>query len=160
MLPPNLETNKKEETQMQASDVKRFGWVGVEDWSALTQSVHTIDDGLYVGFMDIEDFVESVFQESARQLNIPYEELKPVLVEKNAEFYAEKERTFKMYKALYKDHVQLYKLRTMLRIPDISSIPAEMIKSRVEIILDDFAGLSDDEKKEVLQRLGVVRIQI
>ena len=145
---------------MQASDVKKFGWVGVEDWSSLTESVPTIDDGLYVGYMDIEDFVENLFREIANQLNIPYKELKPVLVEKNAEFYKERTRMFGIYDGFDKSHVLLYSLKSMLRIPDISSIPAEMRKSNVERIVDDFANLSDDEKKEVMQQLGVVPIQI
>ena len=160
MVPLNLENNKKEETQMQASDVKKFGWMEVEDWSSLTESVSTIDDGLYVGYMDIEQFVENVFQESARQLNIPYEELKPILEEKNIAFYEEKERIFRKYKALTESHAELYRLKSLLKVPDISSIPAEMLKSKVEKILDDFAGLADDEKIEVMQRLGVVPLQI
>jgi len=144
---------------MKASDVKKFGWMEVEDWSKLKATVPTIDDGLYVGEMDIDEFVENVFKESARQLNIPYEELRPILEEKNRAFYEEKERIFETYTAFAKSHVLLYPLKSLLKVPDISSIPTEMLKSKVEKLLDDFASLSDGEKMEVMQRLGVVGAQ-
>lgn len=144
---------------MQASDVKKFGWMEVADWSKLTATVPTIDDGLYVGEMDLDEFVENVFKECARQLNIPYEELRPILEEKNRAFYEEKERIFETYTAFAKSHVLLYPLKSLLKVPDISSIPAEMLKSKVEKILDDYSSLSEEEKMEVLQRLGLINVK-
>ena len=142
---------------MKARDVKKFGWRRIDFCSNPTPTVPTLDDGLYVGEMDLDEFVENVFKESALELNIAYEELRPILQEENKTFYEEKERIFRTYQAFHKDHSQLERFKYLLKVPDINSIPAEMLKSKVERILDDFASLSDEEKKEVLQRLGVVQ---
>ena len=115
---------------------------------------------LIVGKSDVENFVENVFKDLARKLNIPYTELEPILIEENSAFYSTKDRLFKKYKGLSKTNLRLLELEKMLKIPEVTTVPDNVSQSNVDKILTDFFALSDIEKIEVLQRIGTVSVKV
>lgn len=145
---------------MYANEVKNLKWVPVADWSELTMTNFNIWDDAFVGKSDVESFVENVFKDVARKLNIPYTELEPILKEENSAFYSTKDRLFKQFGGVSKTHSRLLELEKMLRIPDVTTVPDNADQSKVDKFLTDFSALSDREKLEVLQRLGTVSVKV
>ena len=71
------------------------------------------------------------------------------------------DRIFELYNGgLTKRHALLVDLQNMLRIPDTTSIPDYLKESNVEKLLNDFSILSKSEQIEVLQRLGLVTVNV
>lgn len=145
---------------MYANEVKNLKWVPVADWSELPMTNFNIWEHAFVGKSDVESFVENVFKDVARKLNIPYTELEPILKEENSAFYSTKDRLFKQFGGVSKTHPRLCELEKMLRIPDVTTVPDNADQSKVDKFLTDFSALSDREKLEVLQRLGTVSVKV
>ena len=145
---------------MYANEVKNLKWVSVSDWSELTMTHFNTWGTAFVGKSDVESFVENVFKDVARKLNIPYTELEPILREENSAFYSTKDRLFKNYNGVSKTHSRLVELEKMLRIPDVTTVPDNVSQSNVDKFLTDFSALSDREKLEILQRLGTVSVKV
>lgn len=145
---------------MYANEVKNLKWVSVSDWSELTMTEFGGWNKEFVGKSDVESFVENVFKDVARKLNIPYTELEPIFKEENSAFYATKDRLFKHFKGVLRVHPSLIKLEKMLKIPDVTTIPDNINQSNVDKLLTDFSALNDREKLEVLQRLGTVSVKV
>ena len=105
-------------------------------------------------------FVENVFRNIARKLNISYADLESILREENSAFYSTMYRLFKnYYNGVSKNDSQLVEVEKLLRIPDVTSVSAH-IKSNVDKMMNDFSILTDTEKLELLQRLGIISITI
>lgn len=146
---------------MHANEVRNLKWVPVTDWSELTMTYYdTRDDVFFVGKLDVESFVENIFKDIARKLNISYAELKPVLQEENSAFYSTNYRLFKEFYGVSNTFPHLLELEKMLRIPDVTTAPDNITQSNVEKFLTDFSALSDIEKLEVLKRLGTVSVKV
>lgn len=106
---------------MNKSELKKLNWTTVSDWRELTISDINYY-GQYVGKKDIDIFVEKKFKAAAKELNIPYEELEPILKEKNAEFYEQEEKLFKEIDGYTKWHPLMKGLKAMLRVPAIPKV--------------------------------------
>lgn len=145
---------------MYANEVKNLNLVPVLDWSELSMTHFNQRSEAFVGQADVDSFVENVFKEVARKLNIPYTELEPILKEENSAFYSTKGRVFKQYSGVSKVHLRLLELEKMLKIPDVTSVPDITTQSNVEKFLADFSALNDREKLEILQRLGTVSVKV
>lgn len=146
---------------MYANEVKNLKWIPVLDWQELTMTSFNVwDDAAYVGNSDVESFVETIFKDIARKLNIPYAELEPILKEENSAFYSTKDRLFKKFNGISKTYPCLIELEKMLRIPDVTTVPYNATSSTVDKFLKDFSALSDREKLEVLQHLGTVSVKV
>ena len=152
---------------MDANEVKNLKWISVTDWSDLPKTRFDRYGIAHVGEADVDSFVENVFKEVSRRLNIPYSELEPILKEENSAFYSTKSRLFGKYESFFSklfgisvDIEEFFecldKLEKVLRIPDVTDIN----KSDVDRILNDFSALADREKLEVLQRLGTVSVKV
>ena len=145
---------------MNVNDVRNLEWVGVKDWSGL---LGTASYG-YIREIDIDNFVDNIFKDVSRKLNISYEEMEPLLKKENSAFFSAKSTLFKPDNVLgelnFYDNSALLKLEKMLRVPNTLAIPKNMICNNVEGVLASFNSLSDIEKLEVLERLGVVSINI
>ena len=149
---------------MTLDDVRNLEWVEVKDWSGVlgTSSCGHIRES------DIDNFVDNIFKDISRKLNISCEKLEPLLKKENSAFYSAKKTLFNTFKYgdilgeidfIY-DNRELLKLEKMLRVPNTLTIPKNMICNNVETVLDSFNSLSEIEKLEVLERLGVVSINI
>lgn len=103
---------------MNANKEKKIRWTHVIDWSNLTTTSCDILDGYDVSESDVDEFVENIFKEVARNLNIPYKEIKPILDEKNSAFYSAKVIVFKTYGNMKAQHPILLKLESLLTIPE------------------------------------------
>ena len=146
---------------MQANEVKKLKWVPVSDWSELTMTDYTcFGETVFVGKSDVEGFVENIFRDVARKLNIPYAELEPILKEENAAFYSTMNRIYHQFYGVAKAHPALIELEKLLRIPDVTTVPEHTGNSIVDKFLIAFSALSDREKLEILQRLGKVSIKV
>lgn len=145
---------------MHANEVRNLKWVPVSDWSELTRTSFNTFEDAFVGKSDVESFVENVFKDVARKLNIPYSELEPILKEENSAFYSTKDRLFRQSNFISKNCSCLVELERMLRIPDVTNVLHNVNQSTVDKVLTDFSALTDREKLEVLQRLGTVTVKI
>lgn len=152
----NLQDNLRRSI-MDAKDVKKLPWKKLTDWTELPATSATNHEENFVNEMDMNIFLENVYRDISRQLNISYERLLPILKEENEAFYNLKCCLFDKYGIAYrKDDVQLLELKNTLRVPDISSIP----KYKVSICLKMFEDLSDMEKIEFLQKIGKINVKI
>lgn len=138
---------------MEVKDVKSLPWKKVTDWSALCESYTNFFGADFVTKKDVKVFVDNVYREIARQLNIPYEQLKPILETENEPFNTLKKKAFKGYAGLKKESAQLIALENTLRVPDVSSIVAE---DKVSSCFKLFEELSDIEKTAFLQKIGKI----
>lgn len=145
---------------MHANEVKKMNWVNVKDWSELTKTYRCGTGELIVGKEDVDSFVENVFKDVARKLNISYTELKPILEEENSAFYTIKKRVFIDHSGVPKDDTSLLELEKMLRIPNVESVINNVNQLNVANLLKDFYALSDEERLEFFKRLGVVSVKV
>lgn len=146
---------------MRAAEVRNLNWVPVKDWSNLPQTILDFFEHSYVGEEDIYNFVDSVFRHTARKLEIPYSELKPILEEENSAFYETCARLFRPYfkgtlRGLDPNDELLDNLKSLLRIPEVPKVST----LNVEKVLSDFSALTDAEKLEFFQRLGNISLKI
>lgn len=139
---------------MYAYEIRNLKWISVTDWSELPQTYSLPRNKFYVSESDVNSFVDNVFKDVSRRLNMSYSELKPILESENSAFYSTKDRLFRECEAIPKTLARLLELEKLLQIPDVTT------KSNVEKILNDFSTLTDIEKLEVLQRLGLVNITV
>ena len=62
------------------SNVRRLQWVSVEDWSEVPETYAALlPFGSKIGEKDIDAFVENLFRDVARKLNIAYADIAPTL---------------------------------------------------------------------------------
>lgn len=72
---------------MNAKDISKLNWVPVTDWSELTQTYFTLFGESYVQKTDIEIFIENIFRDIARKLNLSYNDINKIQKEENSAFY-------------------------------------------------------------------------
>lgn len=147
---------------MNLEDVKNLRWIKVSDWDGLTETHFNKDGDSFVSDNDMENFINNLFKEISRKLDIPYNDLIPILKSENVSFYEAKERLFKKY-AFGSTNRALNSLKMLLRIPDVESIPmVPKIDSQInsKTVLDSFYALSEIEKLEVLKELKLLSIKI
>ena len=145
---------------MEVKDVTSLPWKKVTDWSELSASnVDWLGDR-FVCATDVNVFVENVYRDIARQLNIPYEQLKTILKAENGAFYTLKERLFKACSGYGKKNSQLIELENTLRVPDISNIENVVTENKVSVCFKLFEELSDIEKMIFLQKIGKINVKI
>lgn len=145
---------------MEAKDVKNLPWKKVTDWSELTASDKDKAGDYFVCAADVKVFVENVYRDISRQLNIPYEQLLPILKDENGAFYTLKKRLFEDYSGYGKKNKQLVELENTLRVPDISNIENAVTEDKVGICFKLFEELSDIEKTVFLQKIGKINVKI
>lgn len=141
---------------MKAKDIRKLNWVPITDWSELTQTHFVGYCKSYVKKADIENFIENIFRDISRKLNIPYPDIFAIQYKENSAFYSTMNILFNRFSYLEKDNPSILRLEKLLRVPDIDSIK----NNNVEKILNDFSLLKDTEKIEVLKRLELVSVKI
>lgn len=144
---------------MDASKVRNLRWVPVTDWTGLPKTTWQKEEcggryDYYVSECDINSFVDNIFRDVARKLDVSYEKVEPILREENKAFEETKGRIFLKYNRVAENDESLKRLEKMLRIPEAATA------NNIERILNDFILLTDIEKLEVLQRLGLTCIKI
>lgn len=145
---------------MEAKDVKKLPWKQVTDWSALSATNENWKGEHFVCETDVNVFVENVYRDISRQLNIPYEQLQPILVAENAPFNSLKAHLFKVYTGYGRKNTNLIKLEGSLRIPDISKAENDVATDNVSVCMKMFKGLSDIEKMLFLEKIGKISVKI
>ena len=149
---------------MEAKDLIHLSWKKVEDWSELSASHYgTYTQNYRVAYVDVIVFVENIYKELSRKLNISYELLYPILKAENEPFYKLLEDifssgTFRNY-AYSKDDPCLISLENTLRIPDIDNIET-VTTDNVSSCIKMFEKLSDIEKTVFLEKIGKINIQV
>ena len=144
---------------MNAEKVKELKWIPVKDWDSLSCSYMGLSS-YQVTKKDFEDFVENLIRTTARNLNIKYADLAPVIKEENTAFYNYLNRIFSPKYSYENDSLTLQQLKKMLWMPDTTNVPVTFNESSVDKIINEFNSLSDDEKFQVLKRLGKVSVKV
>ncbi len=145
---------------MEAKDVMSLPWKQVTDWSELSASIENWIGDRFVGETDVNVFVENVYRDIARKLNIPYVQLKPILNAENAPFYSLKNRLFNDCNGYGKKNSNLIELENILRIPDISKVDNDADTDNVSACLKMFEELSNAEKILFLEKIGKINVKI
>ena len=143
---------------MDAKQIRQLEWSNFTDWEDISRTNKGEMGGLYISKSDIENFVENIFREVARQLNIDYSEIEPILIEENSAFFKAVDAAYGSYKGLGKEAEPFSSIKKMLRIPTVSSVQKK--ECNVEKILKDFETLTEVEKVEVLERLKLISVHI
>ncbi len=146
---------------MEAKDVTNLPWKQVTDWSGLCASFSS-GGKWYVTKGDVKAFVEGAYRDVARQLNIPYERLNPILVAENEPFNSSYNQLFRglITGAYATNDPNLIKLKGMLRIPDVSKVENDVATDNVSACLKMFEGLSNIEKMLFLEKIGKISVNI
>lgn len=149
---------------MEAKDVLNLPWKNVTDWSELSASyadkIGQPNQQNYVSVIDVNVFVENLFRDIARKLNIPYKKLKPILIKENRAFYKLKETLFFSGTVYGKSTSRLIQLENTLRVPDVSFVENAHSTNNVSTCLKLFEGLSDIEKAVFLQKLKENNVKV
>ena len=87
---------------MDASKVRNLRWVPVTDWTGLPKTTWQKEEcggryDYYVSECDINSFVDNIFRDVARKLDVSYEKVGPILREENKAFEETKGRLFLKY---------------------------------------------------------------
>ena len=146
---------------MEAKDVMSLPWKKVTDWSELSASYEDRwREKYFVCAVDVNVFIENVYRDIARKLNIPYEQLEPILKAENEAFYSLKKKLFKAYSGYGRTNKRLIELQDTLRVPDTSNIEDTVTADNVSVCLKLFEGLSNIEKMVFLQKIGKINVKI
>lgn len=106
---------------MNAKDIRKLNWVPATDWSELTPTLFSFATP-YVGKRDIKNFIENIFRDISRKLNISYTDINTIQKEENSAFYQTMENLFSTrYDCFDKKAPSLLTLEKMLRVPDVDS---------------------------------------
>lgn len=133
---------------MEAKDVRNLLWERVTDWSELSASA----SGWFaccVCETDVDIFVENIYRDISRKLQISYEQLEPVLKSENEAFYSLKQKLFGACSKYGRGEIQLLELQNTLRVPICT-------QDKVSLCYNLFEELSDIEKTVFLQKIGKV----
>ena len=145
---------------MEAKDVLSLPWKKVTDFSDLSETYVDLVGDSYVCKTDVDVFIENIYRDISRKLNIPYEDLNPILTAENNAFYKLKKQLFKKYNGFSRDSTRLVKLLNTLRVPDISNVEISVTANNVSICLKMFESLTDMEKTLFLQKIGKIDIKV
>ena len=145
---------------MEAKDVLQLPWKKVTDWSGLTATCK----GRHFAICedDLDTFVDFIFSDISRKLQIPYDQLYPILEEENRRFYSLKEDLFfedyRKHNGIDDElsYLKLMKLQNALVVPDTDFITGNKV-NRCERL---FKELSDVEKLEFLNKIGKINVKI
>lgn len=141
---------------MEAKDVLNLPWKKVKDWSELPITPISRLCGNCVHLRELELFIDKLYQTISLKLDIPYEDLLPILVSENEDFYRLMEQLFrKSSDWYYRDSCQLHYLQNLLMVPDVDYIVSNT-EPKVDFCLKLFEELSDREKIEFLQKIEEV----
>lgn len=136
---------------MEAKDVRNLPWVQV-DWCDLPATNHSFFED-YVCWRDVDSFVENVFKNVARELNIPFKELDPILKEENSAFFSLMDHLFLFNQDFFPTDSRLLHLEDLLMIPDTTV-------NNLTTCLQLFEKLSEQEKLAFLQKIGKIKLTV
>lgn len=145
---------------MEAKDVLQLPWKNVTDWSALTATFK--GRRFAISEDELDTFLDFIFSDISRKLQIPYDQLYPILKEENRRFYSLKENLFfedYMKRNGIEDeraYLKLMNLQNALIVPDTDFVTGNKV-NRCERL---FKELSDAEKLEFLNRIGKINVKI
>ena len=148
---------------MKLEDVKNLKWIPVTDWNGLTTTDFNKGNA-FVTDDDVENFVDNIFRDVSRKLDIPFNDLITILRSENASFYEVKERLFEKYNFSI-DSDSLLQLQKLLRVPDVDSVPmvpkiGTRTSTNAEKVLEEFSLLSEIEKLQVLKELSLLTVKV
>lgn len=136
---------------MEAKDVRNLPWVQV-DWCDLPATNYSFFE-YYVCWRDVDSFVTNVFKNVARELNIPFKELEPILKEENSAFFSLMDRLFLFNEDFYPTDSRLLNLEDLLMVPDTTA-------NNLTTCLRLFEKLSEQEKLAFLQKIGKIKLTV
>ena len=137
---------------MKPEEVRNLNWVKVKDWNNLIKTHYGKDGKRYIGKEDINNFVENIFRDISRKLEISSKELIPLLKEENVSFYETIERIYSKYSGLGGASDEFEEIKGLLIIPDISLYENKKISA--DLILKQCSELSNEDKERIIDGLN------
>lgn len=135
---------------MKPEEVRNLNWVKVDDWDGMTATYEEKGE-MYISKKDIIAFVENIFREVARKLDIPAKKLLPIMQDENNAFFQILSDIFADYDAIGPKAEVFLELKKLLRVPDIYF--SDKKKTTVENLIYEFNKLSVEDKKKFTQVL-------
>ena len=136
---------------MKPEEVRNLNWVKVEDWGEITATYDNMGTRLITN-NDIIAFVENIFRDVARKLDIPAKKLLPIMQDENNAFFQIKSDIFAIYEAVGPESEEFLELKKLLRVPEIYF--SDEKKITVDTLIDEFNKLSDEDKEKVVDALN------
>lgn len=130
---------------MKPEEVRNLNWVKVEDWGEITATYDNMGTRLITN-NDIIAFVENIFRDVARKLDIPAKKLLPIMQDENNAFFQIKSDIFANYEAVGPESEEFLELKKLLRVPEIYF--SDEKKITVDTLIDEFNKLSDEDKEK------------
>jgi len=147
---------------MKAEDVRNLKWIQLKNWDDITMTNYNDEGKRFISEKDLDIFVENVFKDICRTLNISIEELLPILKEENKSFYEAKSIHYSKYTGFTQAAEEFKEMKKLFKIPDVKTVPM-IPKSDSEItdekIVRFFTSLSNDRKTELLNELKKLVIE-
>lgn len=138
-------------------DIKQLPWIPVADWSQLPATSNSDHDIHYrISSQDFDAFLENLYKDISRKLNMPYKKLKRIIKKENVAFYKLKRKVFYKYEALSPTSSITTDLQNTLRVPDTSFIEKDDLTTCLKL----FNNLSTSEKLSFFEKVGKINIEI
>lgn len=144
---------------MEATDVRGLLWDSVKsvNWNLIGTQEDT-SGKVGVGEKDIDILVENIYRDVSRKLDIPFEEIQPVLESENKPFYRLKDKLFKQYN-IYGKINQIYDERDQ-RLKALQKTLRVPIKDDVCRCYELFNQLSEVDKIKFLNKIGKIKVKV
>lgn len=137
---------------MKPEEVRNLNWVKVEDWGEIT-ATYEDRNGSLISENDIIAFVENIFRDVARKLDIPAKKVLPIMKAENNAFFQIKAEIFSNYEAIGSQSEEFLGLKKLLRVPDVYF--SDKRKITLDTLIEEINKLSDEDKKKIIDALSL-----
>ena len=138
-------------------ELLKLPWFQLKDWSNLTATGYDESEGsYYVEKKDMDYFIENLYRNMARRIEMPYEDFKEIMEGQNSAFYKLKHRMFGWRSAWARygrENKELLALESLFMVPDISQI---VEKNKADTCLQLFRELSALDQNKLLKKMQEV----
>lgn len=146
---------------MNAQEIRNLKWVKLEEseeyenWKLLPR--RTINEKSYIENALLDIYLDDVYKQIARKLNISFKDLSTIIKEENSSFYTLKKEIFiRSTSRIGTDDGAWDLLKSYLMIPDVNSvpmIPRTDVKLDVKVLIDYISVLASEERKQLAESL-------
>lgn len=146
---------------MNAQEIRNLKWVKLEEleeyenWKLLPR--RTINEKSYIENALLDIYLDDVYKQIARKLNISFKDLSTIIKEENSSFYTLKKEIFiRSTSRIGTDDGAWDLLKSYLMIPDVNSvpmIPRTDVKLDVKVLMNYISVLASEERKQLAESL-------
>ena len=126
-------------------DVSKLIWVNYNNWSKLKGS-NPYGNMFFITEKDIDDYIENICKNISIGLDVPYEDLMPIIISYNKDFYDLKKKIYNVFYSISRYNPDFSALIGSFKVPSISYL---------EPCLELFSYLSKEEKEIFLSKVNI-----